>query len=680
MRSEAAWDHSAAALYQDADTDIPRVGRRPQDALAPGKTGDQARPVPRQNYRADIDGLRALAVAAVILAHAGSLLSGGYLGVDVFFVISGYLIHRDLSSRFHAGTFSVREFLSRRIRRTLPALYLVTFVCVGAAAFVLLPGDFDALARSAAAACLSISNILFLTQTGYFDHEAITKPLLHTWSLGVEEQFYFVAPLLSFCLFRMTRRIRSVAYFGLVIGGLIFCAVLQATAPAAAFFLMPARLWEFLIGCAIADGVIPSIRRRWLSEMITGAALLCLIGAMLLMSDTSAHPGLPTLIPCVATAVIIHTGAFTRTLVGRLLSTRVVAFGGLISYSLYLWHWPLFVFVKYLDLQLTPATQLMLGILLLTLSMLSWKYIERPFRDPTSRLRKKALILLPSGLSIVLTSSAAVALSKGLPERYPENVAKIASYYDYSDRRDFRQGSCYLETRSGDFRLFDKQTCLKTSDTRPNYLLIGDSHAAHLWIGLSTVFPDLNFLQATASGCKPTLETGGETYCRELIDYALTEFLPATHIDGIIFSALWKAPDAAQLAATIEYCKKFVRKVIVLGPIPAHDVPLPNLIGRSLVENEPDLIFAHQSTYPQYIETMLEKSVHDAKYVSLLQLLCPENKCVVYASNAAPLQFDISHLTTEGSIFVATQLKRAGLFATIETSRARPDLLKPSDR
>jgi peptidoglycan/LPS O-acetylase OafA/YrhL len=418
------------------------------------KPSTHEEPVRRQNYRTDIDGLRTLAVASVILLHAGSLLSGGFLGVDVFFVISGYLIHKALLLGFRADAFSVRGFFGRRLRRTLPALYLVTFACIGTAVFILLPGDFDALARSAVAACLSISNILFLTQTGYFDHEAITKPLLHTWSLGVEEQFYLVAPLLSFCLFRMTPRVRRTACISLIAASLSLCVVMQRIAPAAAFFLLPARLWEFLIGYAVADGVFPGIRRQWVAEVVAGAALVCLIGAMLLTSETSAHPGLPTLVPCLATAAIIHTGAYFRTLVGRLLSARIFVFGGLISYSLYLWHWPLIVFVYYLDLRLTPAILLILGTLLLALSFLTWKYVEQPFRDPTSLLRKKARILLPVGLSIVLMSSAAIALSKGLPERYPENVAKIASYYDYSDRRDFRQGSCFLETRSGDFHLF----------------------------------------------------------------------------------------------------------------------------------------------------------------------------------------------------------------------------------
>jgi peptidoglycan/LPS O-acetylase OafA/YrhL len=621
-------------------------------------------------YRPDIDGLRAIAVIAVILVHAGSHLQGGFLGADVFFVISGYLIHKDLSFRFQAGTFSARNFYGRRMRRTLPALYLATLVSLIVAGFILLPGEFDALARSAMATGLSVSNILFLTEAGYFDHSAITKPLLHTWSLGVEEQFYLVAPLVSYGLARIGPKSRRVAYIGFILLGLAFCVTLQAISASAAFYLMPVRLWEFLIGCAIADRVVPAVSRRWSAELITAVSLLSLIASMVLVSSASPHPGLPTAIPCVATAAIIHTGGSCRSLVGRVLETRVFVFLGLISYSLYLWHWPLIVFVSYLDLPLTAGLQILLGILLVTVAFLTWKYVERPFRDPASPLRRRALVLLPSGLAAVLGCSLAIVVARGLPERFPETIAHVSSYYDYESRREFREGTCFLTSKSGGFRSFNEDACLKKSHVRPNYLLIGDSEAAHLWIGLSTALPEVNFLQATASGCKPVIGTAGETYCSDLINHVLLNFLPHAAVDGVIFAGAWKTDDASLLEVTIEHCRKFVPKVIVLGRVPSYDMPLPTLIGRSLIENRPEMVREHLVLYAPVVDHMFEKSLHDATYVSLFRLLCPDGACRLYGPNGAPLQFDGSHLTTEGSVLTAMLLKRANLFDAADSSGA----------
>lgn len=617
----------------------------------------------QERYRADIDGLRAVAVVAVILVHAGARLSGGFLGVDVFFVISGYLIHRDLASRFAAGTFSVREFYGRRMRRTLPALYVVSFVCMIVAAFVLMPGDYDALARSAVAAGLALSNILFLTQTGYFDQDALMKPLLHTWSLGVEEQFYLVAPLISYGLTRIPSRIRRFVYVGLILAGLAVCVLVQALAPPAAFFLMPTRLWEFFIGCAIADRAMPTIRHRWLAELITMSAFLGLIVSMNYVNAFSPHPGLATIIPCVAAAAIIHSGATTPSLVGALLGTRVFVFGGLISYSLYLWHWPMIVLVDYLGLPMTTERQVVLGLLLLVLSILSWRFIERPFRTAGSPLRERAPILLPIGFAAIALAALAIVVDRGLPQRFPENVAKIASYYDYEGRRAFREGTCFLTSKSGGFGRFDKDTCLHMSPVRPNYLLIGDSHAAQYWIGLSSVFPNVNFLQATASGCKPILGTPGTDYCTQLMNYALRDFLPTAQLDGIIFAASWNEWDRAGFEQTLEHLKKIVPKIIVFGRVPSHEMPLPNLIARGLVENRPNIVFDHQINYPPVVDRVFEK-IDGVTYISVFDLLCPDRKCRVFAGPDIPLQFDTSHLTTEGSILVAKLVGEKGLFLT----------------
>jgi peptidoglycan/LPS O-acetylase OafA/YrhL len=623
-----------------------------------------SQPAPSATFhRTDIDGLRALAVTAVICLHAGvAAVSGGFLGVDVFFVISGYLIHKDLTGRLHAGAFAPLAFYGRRMRRTLPALYFVTICTLGATWFVFLPGDFDAAARSAAATALSVSNFLFLGQVGYFDHDALSKPLLHTWSLGVEEQFYLFAPLISLALFRVGKRWRPWIYVLLLASTFALCMVVRTAKPAAAFYMMPPRAWEFLLGCAVADGVVPAVRSRFVGEALTTAALSALVAALFLVAEDSAHPGLPTLVPCLATAAIIHTGGTYRSFVARCLGAPPIALVGLMSYSLYLWHWPLLALARYLEIATTPALAVAFAGLLLAVSILSWRYVERPFRAQGTPLRRRAGPILAGGLISLLVASGGIVLARGVPDRFPADVAKVASYYDYADRRQFREGSCFLTTRFGSMASFDKATCLNRSDHKPNYLLIGDSLAAHLWIGLSTVFPDVNILQATASGCKPTLDTHGPGYCVDLMTYALRDFLPKAHLDGVVMSGNWVFEDPASLAATVTYAKRYTPLVVVLGMIPVHDMELPNLLARSLTAHRPDLVLEHQLDYTWDIEAAIEQAVGPKNYMSLLEPLCPARKCVVYASPSVPLQFDKSHLTSEGSVYLARQLKAGGLF------------------
>lgn len=626
------------------------------------------------SYRADIDGLRAIAVLSVIFMHAGfGLFRSGFLGVDIFFVISGYLVHRLITDRLRGGGFSLFDFYGRRLRRTLPALYLVVATTLAVGTFILMPGDLDALARSAIAASLSMSNILFATQAGYFDHDAITKPLLHTWSLGVEEQYYLLAPLISFALCGLSQPARRIALVSLFAASFIVCVVLQSLFPDVTFFLMPPRLWEFLMGSLVADG-LPKITRRWMAEAASALALSLLLISMIGFSEWNPNPGLITLAPCLATAALIHIGASARTAVTRLLSASPLVFCGLISYSLYLWHWPMIVFAGYINLPASPAVLPAGAILLFALSFLSWKFIEQRFRDPASPLRWHAAPILVAGISALAASSSVIIAARGFPARFPSNIAAIASYYDYVNRRDFREGTCFISSKYARADVFDRKACLAASATKPNYLLIGDSHAAHLWPGLSKVFPNIHILQATASGCKPTLATHGLRYCTDLMHSMLVDFLPSAGIDGVIFSAAWKETDVAPLKETVDYAKKWVPNVIVVGNIPTYDFALSDLLSRSLAENRPDLVTQSRSRYPALVDGLLKAAIDPHNYVSLIDLLCPGSHCLVYASDRAPLQFDHSHLTTEGSILLAHKFAELRLFAPLVEGAERQAL------
>lgn len=615
-------------------------------------------------YRPDIDGLRAVAVLSVVATHLGLAgFAGGFLGVDIFFVISGYLITRNLEASQGRGWRGLADFYTRRMRRTMPALYLVTLATAICAALLLLPGELDDFARSVVATVLFVPNLFFLSETDYFAHAAASKPLLHTWSLGVEEQFYLVAPLIPLALRRLGRRGRGAALLGLLLASLLLCAILQRSAAPAAFFLMPTRLWEFVVGGMIAERVLPPVRSDWLAEALAAAALVALGGSIYAFSAATAHPGLPTLIPCVATAALIHVGTGRRTLVGRLLGCRPMAGIGLISYSIYLWHWPMIRFGRLLDLPETPAALLAGFGLLIGLSTLSWRFVEVPFRAPGTFPRRHALRILAPGAALLAGLGFVTVWAHGFPQRFTPAVASVASYYDYANRRDFREGTCFITSKYGDVRYFDRRACLTPSTGKPNLLVIGDSHGAHLWAGLHAVFPDWNVMQATASGCKPLLPPSGKTYCTDLIRQVMTQDLPRMRPkpDVILLGSVWGTEDLAPLETTMRELAAGGTHVIVMGRMPGHNEALPTLLARATLEGKASLVRDHQEGAPFDIDRAFKAALPPDAYFSATDLLCPHEDCRVYAGPGIPLQFDTDHLTTEGSILVAEGLRASGL-------------------
>ncbi|HJR21579.1 MAG TPA: acyltransferase, partial [Dongiaceae bacterium] len=329
-------------------------------------------------YRADIDGLRAVSVIAVVLYHAGvPLAGGGYVGVDVFFVISGFLITSLILHEQAAGAFSLIDFYHRRVRRILPALFAMMSACAAAGWFLLAPADYIKLGKSIVGATLSVSNFYFWRDAGYFDTPAAEKPLLHTWSLGVEEQFYLVFPLFLILV------ARHVPHARLPLTALLCAASFAAGAigafrdPVEAFYLPHARLWELMVGALLAMGALPAPGN---ARLRSGAALLGLgLIAMpvLLYSHDTTFPGIAALPPVLGAALVIWSGMGGSSMAGRALATRPLVFLGKISYSLYLWHFPLLAFGFYLTLGDLGRldTAVLLGFALL-ISMLSWRFVE----------------------------------------------------------------------------------------------------------------------------------------------------------------------------------------------------------------------------------------------------------------------------------------------------------------
>ncbi len=384
------------------------------------------------HYRSDIDGLRAIAVLSVVLYHFGiGGLQGGFVGVDVFFVISGYLITGIIQSELARGEFTLARFYERRARRIFPALFVMLLVTMLAGLFVLLPSDLARLGQAATATVLFVSNALYFRQSGYFDDASDFNALLHTWSLGVEEQFYVGLPLLLMLVHRYRPQwlLRVIAACALL--SFAACVLVQPILAKAVFFLSPFRAWELLLGSLVALGAAPQVRNGTLRAVLSVAALAALLGAIAFMRSGVDFPGWKAAIPVLATAVLLHVGAGGRTWVGGVLSWRPLVFVGLISYSLYLWHWPLLVLVSYRQ-GMAPLSSLQ-GLGLLGLSLLlavaSYRFVEQPFRRARKQgeaaTRARVFAASGAGAFLLVAIGVGFAATHGVPQRVPPNVLAL---------------------------------------------------------------------------------------------------------------------------------------------------------------------------------------------------------------------------------------------------------------
>jgi peptidoglycan/LPS O-acetylase OafA/YrhL len=333
-------------------------------------------------YRADIDGLRAIAVLAVLLFHTDVPgFTGGFVGVDVFFVISGYLITSIILKEIKAEQFSIARFYERRIRRIFPALFpVISFVLV-VGAYLFDANAFKDLGQSIAATTLFSSNILFWRESGYFAAPSLQKPLLHTWSLAVEEQFYIFFPL---SLMAIHRYLKGKYFVWLVIAFILsLVASIYGVVyhPAATFYLVPTRAWELMVGSILALGVLPDLSKNWQRNALTISGLALILYSIVAYTEATPFPGIAALAPVMGSGLIIYSGKGGSHQAQKLFTARPLVFIGLISYSLYLWHWPLVAFTKYLLFRpfngVDSAAIILASVLI---ASFSWKFIEQPFR------------------------------------------------------------------------------------------------------------------------------------------------------------------------------------------------------------------------------------------------------------------------------------------------------------
>ena len=473
----------------------------------------------RLSYRPDIDGLRAVAVLGVLFFHAGLGCQGGFVGVDVFFVISGFLITSLILRDLREGTFSFADFWARRIRRIVPALAVMTLVVIVVGYFGMFPDYYEALGKQMIALVLCISNVKFWKETGYFDTASDEKPLLHTWSLSVEEQSYFIIPIALFLVFKFRRETFALPLIILTcLGSFTMSVYASYNHPSANFYLLPTRAWELGAGSLLAfAGPINSPKLREVSSCI-GLGLI--IGCYILFPEDASFPGVAALPPVIGTALIIWSGIGQTNLpaIGRLLTLKTIVGIGLISYSLYLWHWPIFAFQKHLGYSSeSQKIQIILLLISFVPAWLSWRFVETPFRRKALLRSRKSILAFGSSLALFGVTVGSVSLaSNGNMNRFPKN--QISTYLENTNLRE----SWSYESSIDDLESLSPY--IEQPQKASMVFVWGDSHAMHFIPAIKKICKNSNqdLYVATYSSTAPIIGN----YHRKNMKYGLNEKAP----------------------------------------------------------------------------------------------------------------------------------------------------------
>lgn len=563
-------------------------------------------------YRPEIDGLRAFAVLPVMFFHAGlQMFSGGYAGVDVFFVISGYLITKIILPEWEAGMFTLARFYERRARRVLPALYFLMLACLPCAWLWLLPADMERFSQSIVAVSAFSSNMLFWWQSGYFEPAAELKPLLHTWSLAVEEQYYLLFPVLLTLILRLGRRWAVTLFTAIALFSLAAAQWGSLVYPTAAFYQLPTRIWELLIGVLVAfhsssdNRQNPNTLTREFGSAIGLSLLAC---AVFTFDKETPTPSLYTLIPTIGTALIILF-ADPQTLVGKLLGHKFFVGIGLTSYSAYLWHQPILAFARHRGL--SESGHLLFGALAISAfvpAYLSWRFVETPFRNRRRLNRRQIFACVASwsaafvafGIAGNLTDGFAGRLGQAqreflayfennLPDwkyytkiRLPERYRNDCNFYDVAKYRLGAQTQVPVETIS-------RQCFQKSPEAKRSVFIWGDSHAQQLYFGLRQVLSDdWQILQVATSGCVARLNATAnkQNYCEYSNWFAFSKIVE--NKPDVVIVGQDTGHDVARMNDIArELLAVGVKRVLFTGPDPHWTTDLPKLIAYRLWDNIP---------------------------------------------------------------------------------------------
>ncbi|BDS08250.1 O-antigen acetylase [Oceaniferula spumae] len=631
------------------------------------------------SYRPDIDGLRSLAVIPVILFHAGLGFPGGYVGVDIFFVISGFLITSIIAKDIRNDCFSMTHFWERRVRRILPASVLVLLVTLIAGAFILLPGQFEDLGKAACAQALMVSNFYFWQQDGYFATASEFLPTLHTWSLAVEEQFYLILPLLMVWLMRGNsgRVARALKVLSLIfVISLAWSVYNLEHHPSSTFFLLPTRAWELLAGSLLA--LVPlkkPLSSKW-NELLSIAGVLLILGSVFFMTSETPFPGLAAIPPCLGAVLLIFSNQSMLTTAGKLLALKPCVFVGKISYSLYLWHWPLLVYGRHLSVS-EPSLTLRLSLVLASfiLAYLTWKYVENPFRTKSiCRNRKQIARFGVVGTLLPILIGTGIYQAEGIPSRLsPEaQVYAQAAEAKMLNRTESVVTSGKLPTILP----------VSSDQTQLPVLFWGDSHCRSLAPLMRSLAERhrVNFHYSVRDAHPAILGVDVDPERRNVKRYnkAVFQFIEKNQIKHVILVCRWAAyartsrgthgmsdPDApgkpstevfkARFSATIDTLTKAGVTVWILKQVPVQPRNPPELLVHAVQFNRDITTMGvtleehtkNQSFVNGVIDSTASKNCH---VIDPLPVFLTENNLCRIALDGQSLYRDRDHLSGFGSL------------------------------
>lgn len=602
-------------------------------------------------------------------------MSGGFVGVDVFFVISGFLITSIIIAEKETNSFTLASFYERRARRILPALFFVMLACLPFAWLWLVPLDLKNFSQGLVAVCSFASNILFWKKTGYFEASAEQNPLLHTWSLAVEEQYYVLFPLFIILTWKLGRRWMVCLLAAIACASLALAQWGSLNAPTPTFFLLPTRGWEILIGALTAFYLsqrATEASRASLSQFGSLAGLGMIVYAVFCFDNETPFPSLYTLVPTVGAALII-VFATPQSWAGQLLGSRLFVWIGTISYSAYLWHQPLFAFAR--NKSPTEPSPLLLSILAalaLLLAYLSWKYVETPFRN-RQRFGRKRIFTYSAVFSALFVVLGLIGhFTGGFLNRLTPEQKGISNYAEYQIDELYRHHRCFLE---GENTYLDfSAECSQIDGGKRSLLIWGDSYAAALSPGLRALHG--NVVQYTASGCPPLIEADfiERSHCRELNRFVLRQIALKKPGD-IYLQANWqmykKEAVASHIGTTIDAIKRIspASRITIVGGVPEWVPTLPTVALRNNVrlQGETYLPLPSYAAVDRVDDQLrLAAKIGGARFVSALQTFCKAEQCravVPYGGGSKLTAWDSGHLTEAGSMLLAKEVLAAGNYS-----------------
>ena len=670
------------------------------DIIHPPST--QSNHLTHPKYRPDIDGLRAIAVLSVVIYHAfPKFIRGGFIGVDIFFVISGFLISTIIIGSLERNSFNFIYFYSRRIKRIFPALLLVLTASFVFGWFVLLADEYKQLGKHIAGGASFISNFMYWNESGYFDNAAETKPLLHLWSLGIEEQFYIVWPLLLWLAWKKRFNLLTITIVVAVISFALNISKVQGDT-VAAFYSPQTRFWELLVGSILAymtlhrRSIFPKLKHKlnmWLGQItnaqaqetngkilhnvqsLVGAALI-LIG--LLITKQGHFPGWWAILPTVGALLIISAGVhswFNRVV----LSNRVLVWFGLISYPLYLWHWPLLSFVRIMESG-TPSHQIRIVVVLISIALawMTYRFVERPIRFGKHSKQKTIILFFLtiivgfsgyisfkySGFELRRVNTIPYALDSAL-NNYAIKFNANKNYLDdiVRDRQvAIRAPYCHYNKPGQSFNEYKSGmgACLVLSISKRNVLIIGDSHAADLYVALNHSFStNYNFLQATGAGCTPDKNYNAKGICNELQGYAIN-FAKNNPLSSIIIAGRWSDLDDNGLLSLMTEIKSFNKNIYLVSPPVSYTADVPKIIQRNRMGRTQYMLsqqYLDRKVLDLNIKLKNFALTNHIKYIDRIELFCnKEVGCSLVSENGDLYTIDYGHVGRMGAYHLGEML------------------------